>query len=179
VRFLLAILVIGSSLVSDGWAQRSASAKRASTVVTMRSQSQGTLAVSFANAPDGVPLNGTSTQRVLDLGSASYNAAAPARNVNLKRLPGSFVVSTRFGLLVQDTSQRALTATVLAALSLPDPAFVFRLDGVRLATAPQIIQGQAKIGVVFQHSLEIEVPGSVTEKNSHLNNAVVFQVIAN
>jgi hypothetical protein len=178
VRFLLAILVIGSSLVSDGWAQKRASAKRASTVVSMRSQTEGTLALSFANSPDGVPLGGTSTQRILDLGKVSYNTA-PGHNVSLRRLPGSFVVSTRFGLAVQDSSQHASTATILAALQVPDHAFIFRIDGLTLATTPQIIQGQARVGTVFQHKLEIEVPGSITEKSSQLNNAIIFQVIAN
>ena len=178
MRFLLAILVIGSSLMSDGWAQKRASAKRTPTVVSMRSQAEGALTVSFANASDGVPLSGTSTQRILDLGSASYNGAS-GRNVSLTKFPGRFVVATRFGLSVQDNSQHAGTATILAALLTPDPAFVFRVDGLTLAPIPQIIQPQAKIGTVSQHKLEIEVPSSVTEKGSRISNAIIFQVIAN
>lgn len=88
-------------------------------------------------------------------------------------------MSTRFGLTVQDASQHASTATVLAALALPEPIFTFRLDGLKLATTPQVIQGSTKLGATSQHRLEIEVPASVTEKNSQLRNGIIFQVIAN
>jgi hypothetical protein len=57
--------------------------------------------------------------------------------------------------------------------------FGFRLDGIPLGTTPQIIQGNAKVGTTSQHLLEIDVPNSVTEKNSRLQNAILVQVIAN
>jgi hypothetical protein len=80
---------------------------------------------------------------------------------------------------IQAGSQSAATTSVLAALTVPDPAYTFRLDGVTLQTVPQLVQGQARMGATVMHRLEIEVPTSLTEKNSQLNNAIIFQVIPN
>jgi hypothetical protein len=97
----------------------------------------------------------------------------------MHKLDGRFVVSTKFGLSVQDPSQRFSSASVLAAMALPDALFVLRLDGMKLETTPQVVQGQARVGTTFQHRLEIEVPASVTEKNSHFQNGIIFQVVPN
>lgn len=80
---------------------------------------------------------------------------------------------------IQAGSQTATTAAVLAALTVPDPAYTFRLDGITLQPVPQLLQGQARTGITIMHRLEIEVPTSLTEKNSQLNNAIIFQVIPN
>jgi hypothetical protein len=80
---------------------------------------------------------------------------------------------------IQDPSAHVTSATVMAALAVPEPRFSFRLDGVSLGTTPQIIRGQQQVGVTSQHLLEIEVPNSVTEKDSRLQNAILLQVIAN
>ncbi|HET9789741.1 MAG TPA: hypothetical protein VFR08_00405, partial [Candidatus Angelobacter sp.] len=90
-----------------------------------------------------------------------------------------FAVTTRFGLALQDPSASVTNATVLAAIAVPEMHFGFRLDGIPLGTTPQIIQGNAKVGTTSQHLLEIDVPNSVTEKNSRLQNAILVQVIAN
>jgi len=136
--------------------------------------------VSFVSAPDGAALaGGSSGQRSLDLGTVSSAAGAQTANVQVQKLPGRFVVVTRFGLSIQSGSQHSSSATVLAALALPDPAFTFRLDGITLQPAPQLLQNQARIGPVSLHRLEIEVPASVTEKNSQLHNAILFQIIPN
>lgn len=146
----------------------------------MRSETQGTISVSFVSAPDGAPLGGgNSGQRSLNLGTVSQAAGAKTTNVQVQRFSGRFVVSTKFGLSIQDGSQHSTTATVLAALATPDTAFTYRLDGITLATAPQLLQGQARIGPTIEHLLEIDVPTSLTEKNSQLNNAIIFQVIPN
>jgi hypothetical protein len=148
--------------------------------MTMRSESAGTLSVSFTSAPDGVPLSGGSpVQRTLDFGKVSYAQGAGAPNISITRRQGSFVVATRFGLSLQDAAQHITDATVLAAIAAPDPFFSFRLDGIQLGTTPQTVQGRAKVGLTGQHLLEIEVPAWLTEKNSQLHNAIVFQVIAN
>lgn len=173
--------MIGSSLITDGWAQRRSSTKRTpATVLVMPSQTQGSLSVSFVSAVDGAPLTGaSSSQRTLDLGRVSRDRGAFNSSVNITRLATGFVVSTRFGLTVHGGSGQDGSATILAGLAVPDPAFVFRLDGLRLSATPQIIQGQARLGSAMTHRLEIEVPASVTEKNSQLHNAILFQVIAN
>jgi len=145
----------------------------------MRAETAGSLSVTFSGAPDGARLSGgTAGQGTLDLGAASYGGAF-SPNVNVQKLRGSFVVSTKFGLTIQQSSQQLSTATVMAALAVPEPAFILRLDGLTLGTTPQVVQGQARLGVMTQHRLEIEVPSSVTEKNSQLHNAILFQVIAN
>lgn len=166
--------------MTEGWAQRKDVAKRAPrAVATMRSEATGTLSVSLTSAPDGVPLGGSSSQRALDFRTVSYNTAQAAPNMRLIRRPAGFVVATRFGLNIQDSSEHIARATVLAALASPEPHFSLKVDGVRLGTTPQMIQGQARVGFTTEHLLEIEVPSSVTEKNSHLQNAILIQVIAN
>jgi hypothetical protein len=167
--------------MTDGWAQRKGASKRtSSTVLSMKSQSEGTISVNFISAPDGAALTGGSSgQRSLNLGTVSNASGAQTANVQVQRLPGRFVVATRFGLSIQDGSQHATSAAVLAALAVPDPAYTFRLDGIVLETVPQMVQGQARIGPTIMHRLEIEVPTSLTEKNSQLHNAIIFQVIPN
>jgi len=176
----MAFLLVGFSLSTGAWAQRKGTAKRTSTAVSMRSATEGTISVSFVSAPDGAALSGgNSGQRSLNLGIVSNASGAQTANVQVHKFPGRFVVSTKFGLSIQDGSQHATTATVLAALAAPDSAYTFRLDGITLQTAPQLLQGQARIGPTFMHRLEIDVPTSLTEKNSQLNNAIIFQIIPN
>ena len=180
MRFVLPLLLVGSSLMTDGWAQRKGSSKRTSTAISMKSETEGTISVSFVSAPDGVALTGgASGQRSLNLGTVSNAGGAQTANVQVQKLPGRFIVSTRFGMSIQDGSQHATSATVLAALAVPDTAYTFRLDGITLETVPQLVQGQARVGPTFMHRLEIDVPTSLTEKNSQLHNAILFQVIPN
>jgi hypothetical protein len=180
LRFVLPLLLIGSSLNTDGWAQRKGTSKRTSTAISMKSETEGTISVSFASAPDGAALTGgASGQRSLNLGTVSNASGAQTANVQVQKLPGRFVVTTRFGMSIQNGSQHATSAAVLAALAVPDTAYIFRLDGIALETVPQLVQGQARIGPTITHRLEIEVPTSLTEKNSQLHNAIIFQVIPN
>jgi hypothetical protein len=178
LRFLLPLLVIGSSLIAGAWGQRRATGKRASAVV-MSSQTEGSLSVAIVNLPDGAALSGSPTQRSLNLGTASYNMAAPMANVRVSRRSGTLVVSTNFGLSVQDPTRHASTATVFAALALPQLSYTFRVDGLKLDRTPQIILNHAPVGITTPHRLEIEVPPTVTEKDSQLSNAILLQVIAN
>ena len=175
------MLLIGSSLVTDGWAQRRSAAKRtSSTALNVQSQGQGSITVAFVTSPDGAALSGMATGRgALNLGTVSYASGPRTPNVQMRHLDGHFVVATRFGMNIQDTSQRFSSATVLASMALPEPYFTLRLDGTKLGTTPQVIQGRARIGETLQHRLEIEVPTSLTEKNSQLQNAIIFQVVPN
>jgi hypothetical protein len=181
LRFLLPFLVIGSSLVTDGWAQRASAGKHTSpTVLVMRSQTTGSLSVNFSNSPGGAHLaGGTSGQGTLDLGKASYAGGAFTSNVNISKSHDRFTVSTSFGLNIQTNSSSTATATVMAGLAAPERGFILRLDGVTLGTTPQIVQGQTKLGTPTEHRLEIDVPTTLTEKDSQLHNAILFQVIAN
>ncbi|HZU29586.1 MAG TPA: hypothetical protein VFB79_00630 [Candidatus Angelobacter sp.] len=146
----------------------------------MKSQSEGAISLSFSSAPDGVALTGGAAgQRGLDMGTVSNAGGSRNANVQVQKMAGHFVASTKFALSIQAGQQNSSTATVLAALAVPDPSFTFRLDGITLATAPRMIQGQARIGTTFTHRLEIDVPTTLTEKNSQLHNAIIFQVIPN
>jgi hypothetical protein len=166
--------------MTDGWTQSKSVAKRTSSAVSMKSATEGAISVSFVSVPDGAALSGgTSGQRSLNLGSVSNTGGAQTANVQVQKLPGRFVVSTRFGLSIQAGSQTATTAAVMAALTVPDPAYTFRLDGITLQIVPQLLQGQARTGTTVMHRLEIEVPTSLTEKNSQLHNAIIFQVVPN
>jgi hypothetical protein len=162
-------------------AQRKGSGNRTSTTaLSMKSQSQGTISVDFTSAPDGVALTGgASGERGLNLGAVSHAGGTQTANVRTQNLPGRFIVSTRFGLSIQNGSEHATSATVMAALAIPDAAYIFRLDGITLQTIPQLVQAQARVGATLMHRLEIEVPTSVTEKNSQLHNAIIFQIIPN
>ncbi|MGC2697018.1 MAG: hypothetical protein WA738_14635 [Candidatus Angelobacter sp.] len=136
--------------------------------------------MSFISAPDGAALiGGASGQRSLNLGTVSHGGGAQAVNVQVQKHSGHFVVSTKFGLSVQDGTKHATSATILAALAVPDSNYTYRLDGITLETVPQLVQGQARVGTTFTHRLEIDVPTSLTEKNSQLHNAIIFQVIPN
>ena len=181
LRFVLPVLVIGSSLVTDGWAQRASAGKHTSpTVLVMRSQTTGSLSVKFTNAPDGAHMAGGATgQGTLNLGNASYASGAFASNVSIRKARDRFTVATNFGLTIDANSSSTATATVMAGLAAPERNFVLRLDGVTLGTTPQVVQGQIKLGTPTEHRLEIEVPSTLTEKDSQLHNAILFQVIAN
>lgn len=146
----------------------------------MRSETQGTISVSFTSAPDGAALSGGNAgQRTLSLGTVSNYGGTQTANVQVQTLSGHFVVSTKFGLSIQDGSLHATTATVLAALAAPDSVFAFRVDGITMEIVPQLLQSQARVGTTFVHRLEIDVPTSLTEKSSQLQNAIIFQVIPN
>jgi hypothetical protein len=180
LRFVLPLLLFGSSLMTGGWAQRKGASTRTSSAISMKSATEGTISVSFVSAPDGAALSGgASGQRNLDLGAVSHAGGAKNPNVQVKKLADHFVVATKFGLSIQDGSQHTTTASVLAALAAPDPSFTFRLDGITLQPTPQLVQNQARVGPTLIHRLEIEVPASVTEKNSQVHNAIIFQIIPN
>ena len=185
LRFFLSLLTIGFLLAGDGWAQRrdSSTPKHTSpTTLSMQAQSAGSVSVVITTAPDGAPLAGRASgpwALDLDLGSVSYGTGARVSNVRVSRLADRFVVSTRFGLSIQDASRRFSSAAVLASIAHPESVHTIWVDNVKLATTPQIIQGQARLGPTLEHRLWIEVPASSTEKDSQLHNAVLFQVIPN
>src|SRR6185312_11198013 len=119
--------------MTNGWAQRKNTSQRTSSAVSMKSASEGAISMVFVSAPDGAALTGgNSGQRSLNLGTVSNAGGTQTTNVQMQKLPGRFVVSTKFGMSIQAGSQTATTAAVLAALTISDPAYTFRLDGVTL-----------------------------------------------
>src|SRR3981081_3454502 len=88
LRIILPVMLFGSSLMADGWAQSKGTAKRASSAISMKSVTEGTISVSFVSAPDGAALTGgTSGHRGLNLGSV-HTAGAQTANVNVTNMPG-------------------------------------------------------------------------------------------
>ncbi len=177
--YVLPLLLVGSSLTTNGWAQRKGSHKTQSTALSMQAQSAGTVSVVITGTPDGSQLAAGPGGQILDVGAVSYGAGARVANVQVSRQTDRFVVTSKFGLSIQDPSRHFSSASVMASLAYPDSIYTLWLDGVKLTITPQLIQGQARLGTVLQHRLQIEVPVSSTEKNSQLHNAVVFQVIPN
>lgn len=145
-------------------------------MVNMQTQSEGGLTVAFVDLPGGADVAG---QHGLNLGSVSYAGHPRSSNVQVRTSTDRFVVSANLGLSVQDSSRRFSTASLLVALAYPEPAHVLWLDGVRLTTALQMVQGRVPVGKTSAHRLEIEVPTSLTEKDAAVHNSIIFQVIPN
>jgi hypothetical protein len=142
----------------------------------MQAEGAGGLSVSFASLSDGASVDG---QRTLDLGNVSYAVHRPTSHVQVRALSDRLVVSTQLGLAIQSPTGHFASAMLSASLAYPDPAHVLWLDGVRLETTPQVVQGQVPVNRTTAHRLEIEVPTSLTEKNAGVHNSIIFQVVPN
>lgn len=174
---VLPLLLVGSSLAADGWAQARGTAKHASKpLVNMQTQSEGGLTVAFVDLPGGADVAG---QHGLNLGSVSYAGHPRSSNVQVRTSADRFVVSASLGLSIQDSGRQFSSASLLVALAYPEPAHVLWLDGVRLTTALQMVQGRVPVGKTSAHRLEIEIPTSLTEKDAAVHNSIIFQVIPN
>ena len=174
---VLPLLLVGSSLVTDGWTQTKGTGSRTSkTVINMKTQHEGGLSVAFVDLPEGASITG---KRVLDLGNVSFAGRPRGTSVQVRSSSDRFVVSAKIGLLVQDPSQHVGGATVLVALAYPDTSHILWMDGMRLTTTFQALPGRCPVGKPSAHVLEIEVPTSLTEKEAALHNSIVVQVIPN
>ena len=161
----------------NGLAQGKAQVRPApKAVVNMAAQGAGGLSLAIVDLGDGIKAAGRGT---LDLGAVSYGSSSRSANVEVRSSAGHMVVSTKVGLSLKDPAGHLTAATLLASQVLPESAYVLRLDGIRLTTTPQIIQSRVLVGQISAHRLEIEVPGSVTEKNPGLHNSIIFQVVPN
>lgn len=169
--------MVGSSLMTNAWAQKGGTAKHTSKpVLNMQSQGAGGISVSFVSLSDGA---GVAGQHELNLGRVSYASRSQTANVQIKALADRFLVSTRLGVAIQDPSGHFASATLSASLAYPETAHILRLDGVRLTTTPQVVQALVPLNKTSAHRLEIEVPTSLTEKDAALQNSIIFQVIPN
>jgi hypothetical protein len=142
----------------------------------MSAQASGGLSVAIVGLSDGARIDGG---RSLDLGTVSYGGSSRNQNVEVRSAGGRIVVSTSVGLSLQDPSRHLSAATLLASQALPESAYVLWLDGVRLTTVPQIIEAGVPVGKTSVHRLQIDVPGSLTEKSPGLHNSILFQVVPN
>ncbi len=177
LRFLISLLTLGSSLASNGWAQKSAARHASPSVQVMQKQTEGSISVAFAQAKRSS--QGTPGYKTLDLGAVSYGVVAQSAATHVRRLSDRFIVETEFGLDLEDPSLHSRTAMLLASTVYPASLYVISVDGVKLGASLQVVQAQAPLGKVSSHRLEIEIPDTVTEKDSQFHNGIVFQVIPN
>ena len=139
-------IVLASLLVSSADPAFAGGRRRAAAV----SPSRDDLTITFTEA------RGTAGDAVIDAGRIAYR---PRRNG-----PRTSTTTRRFGIRIGAASGEPRgTATLRAWLETTDPNTTIRIDGVVLGTVPRVVDGQARIGVVTDHRLEIEVPLSAPE----------------
>ncbi|HLZ00010.1 MAG TPA: hypothetical protein VKT33_13195 [Candidatus Angelobacter sp.] len=144
----------------------------------MKSQAMGSVSAVLSSLPDGAAVTGGATQSMLDMGVVSAGGARRP-NVHVRQRQDGLIVTTGFGLTIQDPAQHLQTAAVMACIAFPQEPYTLWVDGVMLTTTPQIIEGQARPGPARVHRLEILVPNTATEKTPQLHNSIIFQVIPN
>lgn len=140
--------------------------------------SEAALWVNFVPVPRGARVRSIAGQGTLELGRMSYLSGATEDGVTIQRHGRTFTVSTRFGLQVGDSTMHG-TAKLVAVLTQLNPAIRVAVDGVRLSSAPEVIQMAIPYGVVTEHSLQMEIPTSMPDVAAQVANAIAFQVIAN
>ena len=146
----------------------------------MRKQTEGAISIGFAGITRGSQAgregNGYGT---LDIGTVSYAIGAKSPHTQVHRLTDRLVVTTEFRLGIADNSLHAASAMLLAATAYPESVYTVSVDGVRLQATPQMVQPDVPLGRTSVHRLQIEIPNTVTEKDSQFHNSIVFQVIPN
>jgi hypothetical protein len=146
----------------------------------MRKQTEGAISIGFAGIARGTQTaRGALGYATLEFGSVSYGVGAKSPTTKVRRLPDRLVVTSEFGLNISDNSLHAASAMLLAATAYPENVYTVSVDGVRLQTTPQMVQANAPLGRTSLHRLQIEIPNTVTEKDSQFHNSIVFQVIPN
>lgn len=144
----------------------------------MRKQTEGAISIGFTGTTKG-----SQTRReavgygTLDIGTVSYSVGAKSPHTQVRRLADRLVVTTEFGLSI--SSLHAASAMLLAATAFPENVYTISVDGVRLQATPQMVQSNVALGRTSLHRLQIEIPNTVTEKDSQFHNSIVFQVIPN
>jgi hypothetical protein len=155
---ILCLLGIGASVA---WGQHSPSDTAHATAISSHAQPiRGSTSITFLTAPNGSPVHSLgSDQGALNLGSVSYFPRVDASGAQIQRQKDSFIVSTRFGLVIDLSSgQRGGTATLSALLLSADPLGTVWVDGVRLSMTPGIIGRRVSFGAITEHELKIAVP---------------------
>lgn len=146
----------------------------------MRKQTEGAISIGFAGLTKGSQAGQEGVgYGTLDIGTVSYGVGAKSPHTQVRRLADRLVVTTEFGLSITDHSLPAASAMLLAATAFPENVYTVSVDGVRLQATPQMVQANVPLGRTSVHRLQIEIPNTVTEKDSQFHNSIVFQVIPN
>jgi len=131
-------------------------------VVAASPATQGDLKIVF------VGVTGGGSDAMVDAGAMSQ-----ARS---KSKHATSVTKKVFGIRI-DSAAEGATATLLAFLEVHDGRSTIRIDGIEIGTAPKVIAAQIRVGVVTTHTIEIEVPASVSE--GAFASAVRWEVATN
>lgn len=146
----------------------------------MRKQTEGAISIGFAGLTKGTQSGREAVAYgTLDIGKVSYGLGARSPHTQVRRLADRLVVTTEFGLSIADNSLHAASAMLLAATASPENVYTVSVDGVRLQATPQMVKPNVPLGRTSVHRLQIEIPNTVTEKDSQFHNSIVFQVIPN
>lgn len=146
----------------------------------MSKQTEGAISIGFAGITRGSQAGREATgYGTLDIGAVSYGLGAKSPHTQVRRLTDRLVVTTEFGLSIADNSLQATSAMLLAATAFPENVYTVSVDGVRLQATPRMVQANVPLGRTSVHRLQIEIPNTVTEKDSQFHNSIVFQVIPN
>lgn len=111
-------------------------------------------------APTGANLQAAGAgQGWLDLGHLMWAQPNPTYGLARKKDPGSFSVSTGFGLLLDcPPSDHGRSGIVKASLQQSDIRYSVFLDGVKMTASPAIVGAAVLCGSTTQHSFELQVP---------------------
>lgn len=168
------VAVVGSGIAAPTPQQRStrSTGKVRRPIVNMTTtQQDGTFSVELTAVPGGAPVSGQN----LDLGKVSYGSSATG-GVQIDRTSTSFIVRTSFGILVHDSSRSSPFASISGYVPGGTNRMICRLDGKQLTGVPAVIAPHAVVGSISRHTLAIEIPTSLTERE--VRPAVVVQFIA-
>lgn len=114
------------------------------------------LSIEFVDVPAaGATLLTAGSDAWIDLDTVSQKAGSAGKSVRVRR---------QFGIrIVRAGGVSWGTAVVTAKLDSPDGRSSLRIDGKLLASAPIVVDARAAVGAMTIHTLEIEVPDSVSE----------------
>lgn len=172
------LLAVCAALLSAAAAQNTQPGEPTVRNAVRDKASDAALWVNFVPVPKGARVRSIAGQGTLELGQMSYLNGASEDGVSIRRGMRTFTVSTRFGLLVGDSSMHG-TARMVAVLTHIEPAIRVTVDGVNLTSSPEVVQMAIKYGVVTEHQLEMEIPTSMPEIAAQVVNSIAFQVFAN
>src|ERR1700692_2467398 len=115
----------------------------------------GALSIEFVDVPTaGTTLIAVGSDAGVQLNTVNQQAGSMGKSVRVRR---------QFGIRILRTGAVSWgTAIVTARLDSPDGRSSLRIDGKPIAGMPVVVDSRAAVGAMTIHTLEIEVPDSVT-----------------
>jgi hypothetical protein len=171
------VAVVGAANAAPTLQQRvtSRTGKVRRPIVNMtKTQQDGIFSVELTPVPGGAAFSGQN----MDMGKVSYGSSA-AGGVQIDRTSTSFTVRTSFGILVRDSSRNSAFASISGYVPGGSDRMVCRLDGKQLTSIPAVVAPHAVVGSVSRHTLAIEIPTSLTEREARAAVVVQFIVVPN